>query len=78
MLESDRTYFIKEIGDLKDFVTVAYVIIEDIYQEVNPTHIVKRCNIKDSILIDSEIISFFILLIYILVHILLHQLKDYL
>ncbi|NLM44914.1 MAG: IS982 family transposase, partial [Clostridiales bacterium] len=34
MLESDRNYSIKEIGDLKDFITVAYVIIDDIYQEV--------------------------------------------
>lgn len=57
MLESDRTYSIKEIGDLKDFVTVAYIIIDDIYQEVTPTHIAKRCNIKDSILSDSEIIT---------------------
>lgn len=57
MLEPDRTYSIKEIWDLKDFVTVAYVIIDDIYREVTPTHIAKRCNIKDSILSDSEIIT---------------------
>ncbi len=57
MLELDRTYSIKEIGDLKDFITVTYVIIDDIYQKVTPTHIAKRCNIKDSILSDSEIIT---------------------
>lgn len=57
MLEFDRTYFIKEIGDLKDFVTVAYVIIDDIYQKVTPTNIRNRRNINDSILSDSEIIT---------------------
>ncbi len=57
MLEPDRTYSIKEIGDLKDFVTVAYVIIDDIYQKVTPTYIKNRCNINDSILSDSEIIT---------------------
>ncbi|SHJ38398.1 hypothetical protein SAMN02745176_03408, partial [Lutispora thermophila DSM 19022] len=57
MLESDRNYSIKEIGDLKDFITVAYVIIDDIYQEVTPTHIKKRCNINTSKMSDSEIIT---------------------
>lgn len=56
MLEFNRNYSIKQIGDLKDFVTVAYVIIDDIYQKVTPTHIADRCNISDSILSDSEII----------------------
>ena len=57
MLELDRSYSIKEIGDLKDFVTVSYVIIDDIYQKVTPTYIKNRCNINDSILSDSEIIT---------------------
>ncbi|SHF60662.1 transposase, IS4 family [Desulforamulus putei DSM 12395] len=57
MLELDRSYSIKEIGDLKDFVIVAYVIIDDIYQKVTPTYIRNRCNINDSILSDSEIIT---------------------
>jgi len=57
MLELDRKYSIKEIRDLKDFVIVAYVIIDDIYQKVTPTHIMNRCNINDSILSDSEIIT---------------------
>lgn len=30
MLELDRNYSIKEIENLKDFVTVAYIIIDDI------------------------------------------------
>jgi hypothetical protein len=57
MLESDRNYSIKKIGDLKDFVTVAYVIIDDIYQSVTPTHIKKRCNFNNSKMSDSEIIT---------------------
>lgn len=57
MLELDRKYSIKEIENLKDFVTVAYVIIDDIYQKVTPTHIANRCNINDSIMSDSEIIT---------------------
>ena len=57
MMELDRMYSIKEIENLKDFVTVAYVIIDDIYQKVTPTHIANRCNINDSIMSDSEIIT---------------------
>lgn len=57
MLELDRTYSIKEIGDLKDFVTVAYVVIDDICRKVTPKHIRNRCNINDSKLSDSEIIT---------------------
>lgn len=57
MLEPDRDYSIKEIGDLKDFVTVVYVMIDDIYPKVTPTHIKNCCNSNDSILSDSEIIT---------------------
>ncbi|MDK2801175.1 MAG: hypothetical protein PWQ70_2794 [Clostridiales bacterium] len=57
MLELDRNYYIKEIENLKDFVIVAYVLIDDIYHKVTPTHIVNRCNINDSIMSDSEIIT---------------------
>ena len=56
MLEYNN-YSIKEIENLKDFVIVTYVIIDDIYQKVAPTHIANRCNINDSILSDSEIIT---------------------
>lgn len=52
-----KNYSIKEIENLKDFVIVTYVIIDDIYQKVTPTHIAKRCNINDSVLSDSEIIT---------------------
>jgi hypothetical protein len=57
MLEHERIYSIKENGKLKDFVTVAYVIIDDIYQKVTSTYISNCCNINDSILSDSEIIT---------------------
>lgn len=57
MLELNKNYSIKEIGDLKDFVTVAYIIIDDIYQKITPTNIKNRRNINDSILSDSEIIT---------------------
>lgn len=57
MLELNKDYSIKEIANLKDFVTIAYVLIDDIYQKVTPTHIINRCNINDSIMSDSEIIT---------------------
>lgn len=57
MLELTKKYSIKEIGDLKDFITVTYVLIDDIYQEITPTNIKERRNIKESILSDSEIIT---------------------
>lgn len=57
MPDLNKFYSIKEIKNLKDFVTVAYVIIDDIYQKVTPAHIKFRCNINDSIMSDSEIIT---------------------
>ena len=56
MLEFNK-YCIKEITDLKDFITVVYILIDDIYQEITPTYIKERRNIKDAILSDSEIIT---------------------
>lgn len=35
MLELHKNYCIKEIENLKDFVTIAYVIIDDIYKKVS-------------------------------------------
>jgi hypothetical protein len=57
MLELDRHYSIKEIENLKDFITAVCVIIDDIYPKITPTHIANRCNIKASIMSDSEIIT---------------------
>ncbi|OCL26218.1 transposase [Orenia metallireducens] len=56
MLESNNYYTI-EIENLRDFITIIYVIIDDIYQEVTPTHIKERRNIDKAILSDSEIIT---------------------
>jgi hypothetical protein len=57
MPDLNKVYFIKEIIDFKDFITVTYVIIDDIYQRVTPAHIKFRCNINDSKMSDSEIIT---------------------
>lgn len=57
MLEFHKSNSIKEIDTLKDFVTAVYIIIDDIYKKVTPTHIANRYNIKDSIMSDSEIIT---------------------
>ena len=56
MLELNK-YSIKEIENLKDFITVVFVIIDDIYHDIAPTHIKERRNINDALLSDSEIIT---------------------
>lgn len=56
MLELNK-YSIKEIENLKDFITVTFIIIDDIYQEVTPAYIKNRRNINESIMSDSEIIT---------------------
>ncbi|NRT77888.1 hypothetical protein BJV41_002370 [Clostridium beijerinckii] len=43
------------INDLKDFVTVTFVIIDDFYQKVAPIHIKNSRNIDKAIISDSEI-----------------------
>ncbi|RBP35198.1 IS982 family transposase [Garciella nitratireducens] len=50
-------YSITELEDLKDFFTVSFVIIDDIYQAIIPEEIQKRKNINQAILSDSEIIT---------------------
>lgn len=56
MLELNN-YYTTEIENLRDFITIIYVIIDDIYQEVTPTYIKERRNISKAILSDSEIIT---------------------
>lgn len=56
MLELNK-YDIKKIEDLKDFITVTFVIIDDIYQEITPSYVAKRRNSHKAILSDSEIIT---------------------
>lgn len=57
MLELYKTDSITTIEDLKDFITVIFVIVDDIYQEVTPAYIKNRKNSKNSIMNDSEIIT---------------------
>lgn len=56
MLEPNKNFNI-QINDLKDFVTVTFVIIDDFYQKVTPTYIKNRRNIDKAIMSDSEIIT---------------------
>jgi hypothetical protein len=56
MLELNK-YYIQKIENLTDLFTTIFVIVDDIYNEVTPIAIRDRCNIKDSKLSDSEIIS---------------------
>lgn len=57
MLEIYNNDSITIIEDLKDFITVIFVIVDDIYQEVTPTYIKNRRNSNHSIMSDSEIIT---------------------
>ena len=50
-------YNTEKIDNLKDFFTVSFVLIDDIYNEIIPDSIKNRRNICDSKLSDSEIIT---------------------
>ncbi|SHH94832.1 hypothetical protein SAMN02745196_02004 [Clostridium collagenovorans DSM 3089] len=50
-------YSTQNVADLKDFFTVSYTIIDDIYKEVDPSQITHRKNVSKSKLSDSEIIT---------------------
>ena len=52
-----NNYFIGKIENLKDFFTITYVIIDDIYNKLIPDRIKYRRNISDSKLSDTEIIT---------------------
>lgn len=56
MLELNKNSTIT-ISNLKDFITVTYVIIDDIYQKVTPAYIQYRRNIDKAMMSDSEIIT---------------------
>jgi hypothetical protein len=52
------TYYNTEnIDNLKDFFTISFVLIDDVYNEIIPTSIKNRRNIFESKLSDSEIIA---------------------
>ena len=50
-------YNTEKIDNLKDFFTVVFVLIDDVYNEIIPSSIKNRRNVSDSKLSDSEIIS---------------------
>ena len=50
-------YNTEKINDLKDFFTVSFVLIDDVYNEIIPSSIKNRRNILESKLSDSEIIT---------------------
>ena len=50
-------YNTEKIDNLKDFFTVAFVLIDDIYNEIIPDSIKNRRNISECNLSDSEIIT---------------------
>nr|WP_181246077.1 MULTISPECIES: IS982 family transposase [Clostridium] len=50
-------YNTEKIANLKDFFTVSFVLIDDVYNEVIPESIKNRRNISESKLSDSEIIT---------------------
>lgn len=50
-------YSIQKVDDLKDFFTVCYTIIDDIYKDLIPYKIQNRRNVLESKLSDSEIIT---------------------
>jgi hypothetical protein len=57
MLELYKTDSMTVIKDLKDFITVIFVIVDDIYQDVTPAYIKNRRNSNCSKMSDSEIIT---------------------
>jgi IS5 family transposase len=56
MLELEN-YYITEIENLKGLMTIIFVIVDDLYEEVTPTSIKKRKNKETAKLSDSEILT---------------------
>jgi len=56
-MELDNVYSIIVIKNIKGFVIVAYIIINDICKKIIPPCIAICCNINDSIMSDSKIIT---------------------
>lgn len=55
MLELNN-YYNTSIDNLKDFIIITFVIIDDIYQKVTLVYIKNRKNIDNAILSDSELL----------------------
>ena len=57
MLDLNNCY-IQQIENLTNLFTIIYTIVDDVYNDIIPISIRNRCNIKESKLSDSEIITF--------------------
>lgn len=56
MLELNN-YYIQNTENLRDFFTIVYTILDDIYLKITPEYIQNRRNVGESNLSDSEIIA---------------------
>mgnify|MGYP003372448613 CR=1 FL=1 len=52
-----KNYYVQEVENLTDLFTIIYTIVDDIFNDIIPISIRNRRNIKDSKLVDSEIIT---------------------
>ena len=52
-----KNYCITEIENIQEFMTIIYVIVDDLYKEVTPTSISERRNKEKAKLSDSEILT---------------------
>lgn len=57
MLELSNHNITTSIENLKDLITVCFVIIDDTYQQVTPNFVKNRRNVNFSLMHDSEIIA---------------------
>ena len=56
MLELEN-YCITEVENLQEFMTIIFVIIDELYEEVTPTSVKKRKNKEKAKMSDSEIMT---------------------
>jgi hypothetical protein len=52
-----KNYYITEVKNLKEFMTIIFVVVDDLYEEVTPTSIKGRRNKGRAKMSDSEIIT---------------------
>jgi len=57
LLEFDKTQYNTSIKDLKDFITIVFVVISDLYAKVAPTNVKNRKNVDRLKMSDEEIIT---------------------
>jgi IS5 family transposase len=52
-----KNYCITEVENLQEFMTIIFVIVDDLYEEVTPTSIKERKNKENAKMSDSEILT---------------------